>query len=1042
MSRFKLQLLGTVHVESDEGDSPRFRSQRTVALLGYLVAEQRAISRDYLATLFWPDKSLTTGKANLRRELHNLAQILPNCWQTSRVEVEFVPSPNTTVDIYQLQKYETSQQWTEAKTLIGGNFLEGVTLADNLEFETWLLGEQERWRQGSNSVLSRMRAQNIARGHYDTAIENGRYLLQLTPWDEEAHQQLILLLAWTGKRTEALQQFAICCQQLTEHLAIEPDAATQTLYQTILETKEAADLKALLAAKLARLQPPHNLPQSVTRLIGRSDALAALQVRLAQPDSRLLTLIGPGGIGKTRLAIETAYLTLANYQHGAFFVDLAPLEDPTLVANKISEALQLKLRSNESVLKQLQAFLQDKQLLLILDNFEHLLTASPVVSMLLQSAPKLTVLATSRVLLRLSGERAFQVDPLIELVAGKRPLPPQLMTNEAVCLFTERAQAVKPDFELTVENVTAVADICLRLDGLPLAIELVAARSRLLSPAQILAHWSQGVHLYSQGARDLPERQQTLQATLAWSCALLTAEEQTLLEQLAVFVGSFTLDAAEAACSLSSNSSILVGLESLLNNSLLRDVRQRDEPRFRMLVTIREYGLNLLKQRGAEQKIRQRHAHYFMGLAERARSFYNSKQQVLWLSKIESVQDDVRAALAWSYENELEIHLRLVSALGKFWHMRVHHQEGSYWLQQVLKRDDTNNYPNLRGKALYESGRVAFFQSESQAAVANLAQSVNLLRQLNDKEALAPALRELAAAFALQDNLPQARTYVEESMDLFAQLEDTQGLAQAFFWHGHITYMQKDYVTAQTSAKRCIQLALRVEDIINVSAATSTLGRIALQQTRLKDAEAYFEGAIRFGYQTGDRVIIGIGRGLQGELAYLQKTYEQAIDYYEEALEISQKANDKLRFAYQNYMLGMAYLQQSDLVTAKQYLAESLRQFYQLDKDQGEQKVICSLMGLTAVAQAAHQPEKAAKLIGTIEALLETANLTLAAFFATEYEFEPMGAAMHAEYKQAVATTQASLTAERFSALRTLGRHHSFAHIFSSLSRAMSLRRP
>ena len=416
MSRFKLQLLGTVHVESDQGNVPRFRSQRTMALLGYLAAEQRVISRDYLAALFWPDENLATGKANLRRELHNLAQILPNCWQTSRVEVVFVPNTDTLVDIYQFQQYEAAQQWQEAAALIGGGFLEGITLADNLEFETWLLGEQERWRQRGSVILSRLRAQNIARGHYEEAIENGRHLLQLTPWDEETHRQLILLLAWTGKRTDALQQFATCCQQLTEHLAIEPETATQVLYQTILEIEETADLKEHLSAKMAQLQPPHNLPQSVTRLIGRSDALVTLQTHLAQSDSRLLTLIGPGGIGKTRLAIEAAYLALANYRHGAFFVDLASLEDPTLVANKIAEDLQLKLQSHESILNQLKAFLQEKQLLLILDNFEHLLTASPVVSTLLQSAPKLMVIITSRVLLRLSGERAFPVEPLIELI--------------------------------------------------------------------------------------------------------------------------------------------------------------------------------------------------------------------------------------------------------------------------------------------------------------------------------------------------------------------------------------------------------------------------------------------------------------------------------------------------------------------------------------------------------------------------------------------------------------------------------------------------
>ena len=1027
MNRFALQLLGTVRVASDGGDLPRFRSQRTMALLGYLTVEQRAISRDFLATFFWPNETLAVGKANLRRELHNLAQILPKCWQTSRVEVAFVPSADTAVDIYQFQQYEAAQHWQQAANLVNGNFLEGITLADNLEFETWLLGEQERWRQRGHAVLGRLLAQNIARGYYEEAIENGRYLLQLTPWDENSHRQIILLLAWTGKRSEALQQFAICRQQLAEHLAIEPETATQALYQTILETEQTAALKERLSSELAQLQPPHNLPLPVTRLIGRSDALAALQAQLAQPDNRLLTLIGPGGIGKTRLAIETAYLNLANFRHGVFFIDLASLADSSLVANKIAEDLQVTLHSNEPVLSQLQAFLHNKRLLLVLDNFEHLLAASPLVSSLLRSAPHLTVLVTSRVLLRLSGEHAYLVEPLIRRVDDQRPSLHQLLKNEAIHLFAERAQAVKSDFELTTDNVTAVADICLRLDGLPLAIELVAARSRLLSPEQILAHWSQAVHLHSQGARDLPERQQTLQATLDWSYALLIDAEQTLLEQLAVFVGRFTLAAAEAICTLADNLSVLAGIESLLNSSLLRETRQRDEPQFRLLVTIREYSLHLLTQRGTEQATRQRHAHYFMGLAEQARTFYNSTQQVFWLSKIESVQDDLRAALAWSYEHELEIYLRLIAALGKFWHMRVYHQEGSHWLEQALKQDDTHNYPSLRGKALYEAGRIAFFQSEYKIATTNLSQSVDLLRQLNDREALAPALRELAAA--LQDDLPQARMRVEESIELFIQLEDLQGLAQAFFWHGHITYRQKDYATAQASAKRCIQLALKVKDIINVGAANSTLGRIALQQGRLQDAKKYFEDNDRRRYQIGDRFIVGIGRSLQGEVAYLQKEYEQAVAYYKEALEINREANNRLDFAQHSHMLGMVYLQQGDLATAEQYFVESLRPFHQLENEQREPGMVRSLMGLTAVAQAAQKPEEAAKLIGASEALLETANLTLEAFFANAYEFDPVGAAMQVNYEQTVAATQASLAAERFSELRSQGRKLSVERI-------------
>ena len=1027
-----LTLLGLVQVHWQEGSPPRFRSQRTMALLGYLVAEARPFSRDYLAALFWPDEEPAKGKANLRRELHNLAQILPGCWQTSRVEVAFVPSAGTDVDVIQFQQYEATGQWQAAADLIGGDFLEGISLAENLEFETWLLGEQERWRQRCTAVLHRLLTRKTERGQYRRAIKDGRHLLQLAPWHEETHRQVMLLLAWTGERAEAIKQFESCRQLLADHLEVGPEEATQTLYQHILEAGDEAELKQYLAATYPQFKPPHNLPQPVTSFIGRSEALQTVQALLSRPEVRLLTLTGPGGTGKTRLALEVAHLVLDNFQHGAFFIDLAPLTDPDQIAAKIAGELQIVLNTESPILDQLKSYLRDKQLLLLLDNIEHLLPATPQVGSLLAAAPDLMVFVTSRVLLRLSGEWDFPVQPLALPDLAERPLPQAINRYDAVRLFEERAKAVKPDFALAPENGTAVAEICIRLDGLPLAIELVAARSRLLSPTQILTQWNQGIHLHSRGARDLPDRQQTLQATLDWSYSLLKAEEQSLLGQLAVFVGGFTLDAAEIVCSLPDNASILTRVESLLDNSLLRESRQRDEQRFLMLVTIREYGINLLRNSGAEQEIRQRHAQYSMALAETARSFYNSNQQVYWLNKVESEQDNVRAALAWSYENELEIYLRLATALGKFWLTRGYLQEGNDWLRQGLRHDDIINYPHLRARALYWTGRLAYFQSNYQAARADLSQSVNLWRKLDDKKGLAPALCYLGVI--LQDNLSTAHTYLEESIGLCTQIEDNRTLVDALFWYGHIAYLHKDYSTAQASAQRCMQLALKIEDMNTFSGAISILGRIAFQQRRFKEADKYFEDCKHlFSHDVIGMVII---LSIQGEVAYVQKAYERAILYYKEILEIAREVNDQISWAYYNYMLGMSLLQQNDLEMARHYFTKSLRQYHQFGS---EQNVIRSLMGLAAVTQAEHQPARAAKLIGTIEAFLENVKLTLEEFFVKEYLYEPMGAVVRTEYLHTVAATQASLTPDHFSELWAQGRNQSIEQVLLQLNEEVSL---
>ncbi|HSH78927.1 MAG TPA: adenylate/guanylate cyclase domain-containing protein, partial [Herpetosiphonaceae bacterium] len=432
---------------------------------------------------------------------------------------------------------------------------------------------------------------------------------------------------------------------------------------------------------------PNNLPVQSTPLIGREQAVAALRDLLLRPGVRLVTLTGPGGTGKTRLGLQVAADLLDHFEHGVYFVNLAPISDPALVASAIAQPVAVREHGGKPLLESLKDYLRDKHLLLLLDNFEQVTAAAPLVADLLAAAPRLSVLVTSREVLHLYGEHDVAVLPLTLPDPG-HPMPLERLTQyEAVRLFIERAQAARSDFAVTNENAPAVAEICYRLDGLPLAIELAAARIRLLPPQAMLQRLTSRLRLLIGGARNLPERQQTLRGAIAWSYDLLEQDEQTLFRRLAVFVGGFGLDAVEAVCNVPGDLDVdvLDAVESLVGKSLLREAAAADEPRLGMLETIREYALERLDQGGEADETRRRHAAYFLQVAEEAEPQLAGRQQIAWLNRLELEHDNLRAALRWAIDcGDAATALRLVGSLSRFWHDRGYAGEGRQWLAQAL----------------------------------------------------------------------------------------------------------------------------------------------------------------------------------------------------------------------------------------------------------------------------------------------------------------------------------------------------------------------
>jgi predicted ATPase len=432
-----------------------------------------------------------------------------------------------------------------------------------------------------------------------------------------------------------------------------------------------------------------NLPLPPTKLIGREQELAAIRRRLLHDGARLLTLIGPPGIGKTCLGLRAATDLCESFEDGACFVELAPIRDPTLVATAIAQVLGIKETSNQPLMPTLKAYLHNRQLLLLLDNFEHLLSAVPLVTELLAVCPWLHVLVTSRAALRVRNERLFPVPALALPKHTERLDVATIGQSPAVTLFVARAQAVQPEFVLTQANAATVAEICQRLDGLPLAIELAAARIKLFSPEALLTRLERRLKLLTTGARDIPLRQQTLRNTIDWSYQLLDPAEQRLFARMGVFVGGCTLAAAEAVGTAASDlgSDAQDGLAALVDQSLVRqDAGLDGEPRFTMLETIREYALEQLAACGEAEVLREQHLEHYLALAEAAELRLNGAEQLTWLERLETEHDNLRAGLEWCRvePDRNAVGLRLVCALGQFWTLRGYISEGRERLAGAL----------------------------------------------------------------------------------------------------------------------------------------------------------------------------------------------------------------------------------------------------------------------------------------------------------------------------------------------------------------------
>ncbi len=708
--------------------------------------------------------------------------------------------------------------------------------------------------------------------------------------------------------SDELRPSVALAARLAEGLALPPDQRADFVR---FARDEADDAPTVPTPEPPPSPGARPLPAPLTSFIGREAEVAALVATLRQPDIRLVTLVGAGGVGKTRTALQVAEALRGDFEGGIAFVPLAAISEPELVLPTVAEGLGVKEGRGRPLAESLKQALAQGQWFLVLDNFEQVPDAAPHVAALLQACPRLTVLVTSRAALRVQGEHEYALRPLATPPTPADLNLPALEQSPAVRLFIQRAQAVRRDFRLTAANAEAVAQICQRLDGLPLALELAAARLRSLAPAELLARLDHRFELLRQGPRDMPARHQALQAALDWSYQLLPPQEQLLLARLAVCVGGWTLEAAEAVGAGKDAEAVLDGLDGLISQSLVEQSEGVDGSRYSMLETIREYGLERLAEWGESEAARQRHLDYYLGLVEAVAPGLRGADQRLWLNRLEAEHDNARAALRWALDRgQAEHALRLGRAMGPLWAAHAHWREGRRWLHEALA-SSPEAPASLRAPALHQAGVLARRQGDFEAARVLFTESLDLHRALGNHHGVASALNNLGTVDYSRGQYSSARARYTESLELYAGLGDERGVAACLDHLGTVAWAQGDYPSATDFYQRSLALWRRLvgEEHISIAQALNNLGNVAWGQQDYAVAAAYYQQSLDLYERLGDTSGVAWALNNLGNVAWAQGRLAEARERLTHSLSLFRALGDLPALAI--CLTGLAYLAHS-----------------------------------------------------------------------------------------------------------------------------------
>ena len=837
------RLLGPLGATIDGAPVEIGGEKRRALLAALLLHAGEVVPRDELIDALWGEEPPDTARNTLQVYVSQLRKLLPDGLLETSPSGYRLAVDASAVDVFEFESL--AQAGRSALTLGDAT---GAAEMLRRALDLWHAAPVDlpqpdalRLDELRLTALEDRTDADLALARHAQLVAELEGLVAEHPLRERLRGQLMLALYRSGRQADALAVYQRARRTLVEELGIEPGESLRKLERAILEQDPSLNIHPAATAR--------RIPTPATPLLGRERELETLAELVRHDATRLLTLTGIGGIGKTRLAVELVRRLAPEFQHGACVAALATLRDPALVTRAIREALELPETTSDAD-EQLASALQESELLLLVDNFEQVLPAARNVARLLDAAPKLKVVATSRAPLRIAAEREYAVPPLAD--------------DEAAELFISRAQAANANFDLTEQNAAAVAELCTRLEGLPLAIELAAARTKLLSPAALLARLSNRLALLTGGRRDAPQHQQTLRMTLDWSYDLLEPGAQRLLAQLSVFSGGWTLDAAETICDAT-----LEDLGGLVDESL---VRRRGE-RYSLLAIVREYAQERL---GGDDQLRRRHLAYFVALAEQAEPELSRGDQATWLARIEDEANNLREALAFALEErDAQAALRLVVGIRRFWQIHGYLAEGREALEAALELA-ADEPSELRSQALNMAGILAGEQGDFDAARTSFEAALADARGAGATRATSVTLVNLGNLAFFGGDLDTARDLYKESIEHFRSLGDTRGEALANENVGLMALTAGDIPEAVTWLTAAVELARAGGDDREIGAASRSLAAALIELGRADEAKTLLEESLRLAHDLGEQHGIAVSLETFAGLAATRGDAEQA----------------------------------------------------------------------------------------------------------------------------------------------------------------------
>ena len=888
----EIYLLGRFEVQTN-GEPVELPSRPAQMLLAYLALQPEIQHRrDKVAGRLWPESAESNAKANLRHALWKLRQSIgEDMIEADRSSLKLSQKKTEQIDALQLETWAEeatrAEEWIQWAALYKGELLPGW-------YEEWVVRERERLEALFQRHMPTALEAMVDEQRWDSVLKWSERWIALGHVPEHAYRALMTAHAVLGDSAAVAATYERCAKALRSELGVEPSPETKSHYEALAAGERPEPSSTAQVGEPSKAQ--HNLPAKTTTFIGREQEINKLTGLLDGTDHRLVTITGPGGSGKTQLALQVGRRLTGEFADGVWFTDLSQLSDPDLIASSIASVLGVKERGDRSAFESLQEYLVHREVLLLLDNFEHLIEGAPIVGELLSSAEGLKCLVTSREPLRVYGERELPLRPLSLPEADEEITLEALGNSEAVQLFRDRAAAIDPRFEVTADNAYEVSEICRRLDGLPLAIELAAARVRMFPPKALLEQLDDRLGTLTGGPRDAPVRQRTLRGTLKWSHSLLSTNEQALFSRLGIFVGGCDLRSLRAVCGDIRDDELVGSVQSLLAKSLLyQEAGLESEPRYRMLETIREYALDQLDAEELRDEIARRHARYFADLVELAREELEEAVTERWIDRLEIEHDNIRTALSWSLDqgDEAALALKIVGSMTTFWHVRGYLTEGYTATLSALESAGKHADPRLKAKATLGAALLAYRQNNIPAAGKHYEDALELSRNVDAPAWMAKALIGVGMVATERGQYEAVEEKFEQALELFRSVDDKSGMSNAFMNLGWAAMRTGDYETAEKQIKKALDLSREIDNRQAVGLCLSGLGEAYLRMGELEPATEYLEDSLSVRTSLGDRWGMGATLGSLGWAAMHQEDWTNARDRLKESLSIRKELGDK-----------------------------------------------------------------------------------------------------------------------------------------------------